>query len=83
MLSKLQGLVRVRSLKIYEPLIPGFAGSRVHSFFLALVKPDGFGASPRSFTCAFTLITPEGTFSLKVGSKVRFDRGEKKVPTEG
>ena len=44
----------MRSLKIYEPLNPGFAGSRVegsrvHSFFLAVVKPDGFGALPRSF----------------------------------
>jgi|AntAceMinimDraft_5_1070358.scaffolds.fasta_scaffold32941_1 hypothetical protein len=25
----------------------------------------------------------EGAFSKKVGSKLRFDRGEKEVPTEG
>jgi len=28
-------------------------------------------------------IFPEGAFSKKVGSKLRFDTGEKKMPTEG
>jgi hypothetical protein len=34
-------------------------------------------------TLSLGIFPDEGAFSKKVGSKLRFDRGGKKVPTEG
>ena len=65
----------------------GRSRGRAANFSCMAFEPRGFGAHALPSNPVLLLgIFPEGAFSKKVpgiGSKLRFDTGEKKMPTEG